>query len=77
MFSIKQRFSGKTMFNLELTGQIWTKQSKKENNKTTPHNTDGIIHKLVMVFAKLAPITNPAKTCTRTRAPALNVNPAS
>jgi hypothetical protein len=39
-------------------------------------NTDGIIHKLVMVFANPAPKTDPAKTCTRTPAPARNINPA-
>ena len=39
------------MFYLELTGPNRTKQSKEEKNKTTPHNTDGIINGLVTVFA--------------------------
>ena len=39
-------------------------------------NTDGRIHKLVMVFANPAPKTDPAKTCIRTPASARNKNPA-
>jgi len=43
----------------------------------TPANTDGRVNKLVMVFANPAPMTDPAKTCTRTPAPERNINPAS
>jgi len=43
----------------------------------TAANTDNMGKLFVMVFAFApAPKTNPAETCTRTRAPARNINPA-
>jgi hypothetical protein len=48
-----------------------------EKLNKTPYNTDNMGKLFVMVFAFApGPKTNPAETCTRTRAPARNLNPA-
>ena len=63
------------LLNILLTNKIIAQLIfRNQNNSAT--NTDGIINGLVMVFANPAPMTDPAKTCTRTPAPARNFNPA-
>jgi hypothetical protein len=43
--------------------------------KKASANTDNMGKLFVMVFANPAPMTNPAATCTRTRANVRNFNP--
>ena len=47
-----------------------------DKNESTCTNTDNMGKLFVMVFADPAPMTNPSKTCIRTRSSERNKNPA-